>query len=91
MELQEKNYCCEKKEKEPKRINCIELIAIILFSLFLGVVGVLIGAAIAATIAAALPAVIVLAIILGLLFILSLILIFCNRRKDKKCEYKCCK
>ena len=90
MELQEKKYCCEKKEKEPKKISCIELIAGILFSLFLGVIGVLIGATISTTINAALPAIIVLAIILGLLFILGLILIFCNRKKDKKYEYKCC-
>ena len=91
MEPQEINYYGEKKEKEPKKRNCLDIVAIILLALFLGIVGVLIGAAIAAIIIAALPAVIVLAIVLGILLILTLILIFCNRKKDKKDECKCCK
>ena len=89
MEPQEKN--CFGERKEPKKRNCLEIIANILFPLFIGVIGIIIGSYIAETITAALSAVIVLAIVLGILLILTLILIFCNRNKDKKCEYKCCR
>ncbi len=89
MEPQETIYCYEnKKDREPRKRNCLGIIAVILLAAFTLVIGLLIGAAIAAAILAALPAIIVLAVILGLLLILTLILIFCNKRKDRK--NKCC-
>lgn len=89
MEPQETIYCYEnKKDREPRKRNCLGIVVIILLAAFTLVIGLLIGAAIAAAILAALPAIIVLAVILGLLLILTLILIFCNRKKERK--NKCC-
>lgn len=82
-------YCYDNREDKCKsKKNCIGIVATILLVAFAIVIGLIIGAAVSVAILAALPAVIVLAVILGLLFILSLILMFCNRKKDKKC--KCC-
>ncbi len=92
MEPQETIYCYDnrdKKYREPRKKNCLSIVATILLVSFAVVIGLIIGAAISAAVLAALPAVIVLAVILGLLFILALILIFCNGRKDKKDECKC--
>ena len=90
MEPQDEIFCYEKKEKKCNNIKCLELVAIILLVSFAVVIGLIIGAAISASVLAALPAVIVLAVILGLLFILALILLICNRKKDKKHRCKCC-
>lgn len=76
--------CCYDKERKSRKINCLEIIAIILAILFFFVVGGLIGAAIAAVILANLAAIIVLAIILGILFLLTLIYIYC--KKTRKCK-----
>ena len=71
-------------EKEDKR------------GIFFGVIGVLtlivaiIGASLAGTFLEALAAIIVLAVVLGILLILTLILLFCNKGKDKKNKCKCC-
>ena len=89
MEPQETIYCYEnKKDREPKKRNCLGIIALILLAAFTLVIGLLIGAALAAVILAALPAIIVLAVILGLLLVLTVILMFCKKRKDRK--DKCC-
>lgn len=91
MEPQETIYCYDnRQEKCTKKRNCLGIIAIILLTAFVFVIGLLIGAALVGVIFIALPAIIVLAIILGLLLILTLILIFCNCKKERKCKCKCC-
>ena len=90
MEPQDEIFCYEKRENKCCNIKCLGLISIILLVSFAVVIGLIIGAAISAAVLAALPAVIVLAVILGLLFILALILLICNRKKDKKHRCKCC-
>lgn len=79
--------CCydNTEDKCPKKKDCLGIIATILLVSFGVVIGLIIGAAISAAVLAALPAVIVLAVVLGLLFILTIILMFCNKRKNKKC------
>ena len=85
MEPQETIYCYEnKKDREPKKRNCLGIVAVILLVAFTFVIGLLIGAALAVVVLLALPAIIVLAVILGLLLLLTVILMFCNRRKDRK-------
>lgn len=78
--------CCydNTEDKCPKKKNCLGIVATILLVAFGVVIGLIIGAAISAAVLAALPAVIVLAVILGLLFILTLILIFCNKKREKR-------
>lgn len=88
MEAYEKNYCYD--NKEPKKRGCLDIVTTILAIAFSVVIGIIIGAVASATILGAIAAVIVLAVILGLLVILSLILMFCNRKKEKKEKYKCC-
>lgn len=92
MEPQEVIYCYDNKENKCARRNiCLWIIAAILLVSFGVVIGVIIGASISAAVLAALPAVIVLAVVLGLLFILTIILLICNRKKEKKyCKCKCC-
>ena len=91
MEPQEMVYCYNnEKQKCGKTKNCLGIVGIILLAVFTLVIGLLIGAALAAVILAALPAIIVLAIILGILLALTIILILCNRKKDKKDKCKCC-
>ncbi len=93
MEPQENIYCYDnrdKKEREPRKKNCLGIVATILLVSFAVVIGLIIGAALSGAVLLALPAVIVLAVVLGLLFILVLILLFCNRKKDKKEYCKCC-
>lgn len=90
MEPQETIYCYEnKKDREPRKRNCLGIIAVVLLVAFTFVIGLLIGAALALVILLSLPAIIVLAVILGLLLILTLILIFCNRRKERKNKCYC--
>ena len=87
MEPQETIYCYDNREEKcAKKRHCLGIVAIILLVAFALVIGIIIGAALAAVILAALPAIIVLAIVLGLLFILTLILMFCNCRKERKCK-----
>ncbi len=90
MEPQGEVYCCYENNdnKCRKKKNCLGIVGIILLSLFTLVIGLLIGAALATTILGALSAIIILAIILGLLLVLTIILMFCNGKKEKKC--KCC-
>lgn len=88
MEAYETNYYYG--DKEPKKRNCLGIIAIILLTVFSFVIGLLVGAATSLIVLISLPAIIVLAIILGLLLLLTLILIFCNRKKERKEKYKCC-
>ena len=78
--------CCynNTEDKCPKKKNCLGIVATILLVSFAVVIGLIIGAAISAAVLVALPAVIVLAVVLGLLFILTLILILCNKKKDKR-------
>ena len=91
MEPQETIYCYDnRQEKCAKKRNCLGIIAIILLTAFVFVIGLLIGAALAAVILVALPEIIVLAIVLGLLLILTIILMLCNCKKEKKCKCKCC-
>lgn len=90
MEPQNDIVCYENKQNKCNNIKCLGLVAIILLVSFAVVIGLIIGAAISAAVLAALPAVIILAVILGLLFILSIILLICNRKKDKKHRCKCC-
>ncbi len=90
MEPQETIYCYDnKKDNCPKRKNCLWIIAVILLTLFAAVISIIIGAALSETILAALSAVIVLAIILGLLFVLTIILILCSNKREKKNKQKC--
>lgn len=88
MEPQDTIFCYDKKEEKCNKKSCLGIVAIILALAFTFVIGLLIGAALALVILLSLPAVIVLAVILGLLLILTIILMFCNRRRPKKC--KCC-
>ena len=88
MEPQETIYCYENK-KEPRKRNCLGIIAVILLTALSFVIGLLVGAATAVLVLLSLPAIIVLAIILGLLLVITLILIFCNRNKDKKEKHEC--
>ena len=90
MEPQNDIVCYENKQNKCNNIKCLGLVSIILLVTFAVVIGLIIGAAISAAVLAALPAVIILAVILGLLFILSIILLICNRKKDKKHRCKCC-
>ena len=93
MEPQEKIYCYDnnaREEKCNKKRNCLGIVAIILLTAFIFVIGLIIGAALASTIFSALSAIIVLAIILGLLLLLTIILMICNNKKDKKHKEKCC-
>lgn len=93
MEPQEKVYCCYEKEeaKYGKKKNCLDIITVILLAAFTTVIGLLVGAALSTTILGALASIIVLAIVLGILLILSIILLLCNRKKDKKDKKdKCC-
>lgn len=91
MEPQETIYCYENKEEKcPKRKNCLGIVAVILLAAFTFVIGLLIGAALALVVLLSLPAIIVLAIILGLLLLITIILMLCNRKKDKKHKCKCC-
>lgn len=91
MEPQETIYCYDNREERcAKRKNCLGIVAIILLTAFVFVIGLLIGAALALVILLSLPAVIVLAVILGLLLILTVILMLCNRKKEKKFQCKCC-
>lgn len=83
-------FCYDKKEEKCNKRNCLGIVTIILALAFTFVIGLLVGAALSGVILAALAAIIVLAVILGLLLILAIILMFCNRRKDKKCKCKCC-
>lgn len=77
-------YCCDDR-KGCKKVRCLWIITVILLTLFVGVVGVIIGALIAGLILIALPAVIVLAIVLGILLALAIILLICNRKREKHC------
>ncbi|MCI8470189.1 MAG: hypothetical protein HFJ35_01620 [Clostridia bacterium] len=91
MEPQETIYCYDNREEKcAKKRNCLGIVAIILLTAFVFVIGLIIGAALATTILVALPAVIVLAVVLGLLLILTIILMVCNCKKEKKCKCKCC-
>ena len=93
MEPQEKIYCYdnhEKEEKCTKKRNCLGIVAIILLTAFIFVIGLIIGAALALIIFLALPAVIVLAIVLGLLLLITIILMICNNKRDRKHKEKCC-
>lgn len=89
MEPQETVYCYDNREDRcNRRRNCLGIVAIILLALFTFVLGLIIGAALFGAILDSLPAIIVLAIVLGILLLLTVILMFCNRKKEKKC--KCC-
>ena len=90
MEPEENMYCCytNKEEKCEKKRNCLGIVAIILLTIFSFVIGLLVGSALALIVLISLPAIIVLAIILGLLLLITVILMPCNRKKEKKC--KCC-
>lgn len=83
-EYERVDRCCFKNK-------CMEILAIIIGVAFSAVIGIIIGAAISEAILGALAAIIVLAVILGLLVILSIVLIFCNKKKkDKRCKCICC-
>lgn len=89
MDNQDIIYCYDNKEdKCPKKKNCLNIVFVILLSLFTFVIGLLIGAALSTVILGALAAIIILAIILAILLILTIILMLCNKKKTKKC--KCC-
>ena len=84
MEPQETIYCYDNREEKcTKKRNCLGIVAIILLTALAFVLGLLIGAALAVVILLSSPAVIVLAIVLGLLLILTIILMFCNRKREK--------
>ena len=91
MEPQDTIYCYDNKETKCKnKKNCLEIVAAILLAAFTTVIGIIIGASLAGTFLEALAAIIVLAVVLGILLILTLILLFCNKGKDKKNKCKCC-
>ena len=91
MEPQDTIYCYDNKEPKCKNNkNCLETVAAILLAAFTTVIGIIIGASLAGTFLEALAAIIVLAVVLGILLILTLILLFCNKGKDKKNKCKCC-
>ena len=91
MEPQDTIYCYDNKETKYKnKKNCLETVAAILLAAFTTVIGIIIGASLAGTFLEALAAIIVLAVVLGILLILTLILLFCNKGKDKKNKCKCC-
>lgn len=75
---------CYYNRKPAKKRNCLGIIATILLTAFVFVIGLLIGAVTSLLILISLPAVIVLAVILGLLLLLTIILMLC--KKDKKCQ-----
>lgn len=91
MEPQGTIYCYEdnKERKGNKKRNCLGIIAVILSVAFSFVIGLITGAFLSLVILVSLPAVIVLAIILGLLLVLTVILMFCNSKKDKEHKCKC--
>lgn len=91
MEPQDTIYCYDNKETKCKnKKNCLGTVAAILLAAFTTVIGIIIGASLAGTFLEALAAIIVLAVVLGILLILTLILLFCNKGKDKKNKCKCC-
>lgn len=91
MEPQENYVCYEniKQEKCPK-VKCLGIVTILLLTAFAVTIGLIIGAALASTFLENIGAMIVLAIVFGILFIIAGILLLCNRKKDKKCNHKCC-
>ena len=91
MEPQDTIYCYDNKETKYKnKKNCLGIVAAILLAAYTTVIGIIIGASLAGTFLEALAAIIVLAVVLGILLILTLILLFCNKGKDKKNKCKCC-
>lgn len=91
MEPQDTIYCYDNKENKCKsKVGCLVIIAGIIFAAFATVIGIILGATLATTFLEALAAIIVLAVVLGILFILTLILMICNKGKDKKHKCKCC-
>ncbi len=90
MEPQDDIFCYEKREEKCNNIKCLGVITIILLVSFAIVLGLIIGTTMSEAIFAALSAVIVLDVVLGLLTILSIILLICNRKKEKKHKCKGC-
>lgn len=91
MEPQE-NYICYENKKQEKcpKVKCLGIVTVILLTVFAVAIGLIIGASLAGVFLGNMAAMIVLAIVLGILFIISLILLLCNTKKDKKHNKKCC-
>lgn len=91
MEPQE-NYICYENKKQEKcpKVKCLGIVTVILLTVFAVAIGLIIGASLAGVFLWNMAAMIVLAIVLGILFIISLILLLCNTKKDKKHNKKCC-
>ncbi len=89
MEPQEKGYCnIETEYKCGKNKNCFGIVAIVLLTAFVFVIGLIVGAAISETILGALAAIIVLAVVLGLLLILAIFLSICNKKEKNKKKHE---
>lgn len=91
MEPQE-NYICYENKKQEKcpKVKCLGIVTVILLTVFAVAIGLIIGASLAGVFLENMAAMIVLAIVLGILFVISLILLLCNTKKDKKHNKKCC-
>ena len=83
MEPQENYEYCNKCSKKP--CNCLSGIICILFSILLGVIGLILGAVFAVLVIISLPAIIVFAVIIALLIALLLFYKICACKK-RKCE-----
>lgn len=82
MEMQEYN-CCYEPKKKCKKTNCLEIIAIIFSILFVSAIGIIAGTLAAEFFLSYIASVVVLTIVFGILLVLTILLLFCKKSKDK--------
>ena len=74
---------CYENKKIRKKRNCLGIVAVILLSAFIFVIGLIVAAETGIIAFLTIPVIVSLAIILGLFLMLNIILIIC--KKEKKC------